>query len=165
MSQPRKPMAPALDPRTVAARTGSGYPEIFRAAVAAREKRALGDALGLSHFGVNLVRLPPGVASALRHWHTAEDEFVYVLEGEVELVTDAGAQILGAGMVAGFPAGRPDGHHLVNRSDRDALYLEVGDRRPEDEVEYPDVDLRLVLLDGKETFVHKDGRPWEILKR
>ncbi len=165
MSQPTKLKAPALDPRNVEARTDSGYPKIFRAAVTGREKRALGDALGLSHFGVNLVRLGPGVASALRHWHTGEDEFVYVLEGELELVTDAGAQKLGAGMAAGFPAGRPDGHHLVNRSDRDALYLEVGDRRPGDEVEYPDVDLRLVLLDGKETFVHKDGKPWEILKR
>jgi uncharacterized cupin superfamily protein len=154
------PKAPALDPMTVEPRTGSRYPSPFRATVAAREKRALGDALGLTHYGVNLVRLPPGTASALRHWHTAEDEFVYILEGEVELVTEAGAQTLGPGMTAGFPAGRADGHQLVNRSDRDVLYLEVGDRRPEDEVEYPGVDLRLALVDGKDTFVHKDGRPW-----
>ena len=165
MAQRQTPKAPALDPITVTPRTGSGYPEAFRAAVAGREKRALGDAAGLSHFGVNLVRLPPGAASAQRHWHTAEEEFVYVLEGEVELITDAGAQTLGPGMAAGFPAGRPDGHQLVNRSDRDVLYLEIGDRRPEDEVEYPDIDLRLVLPDAKETFVHKDGSPWEISKK
>src|ERR1039457_3534764 len=150
MAKRRTAKAPALDPMTVTPRTGSGYPEIFRAAVAGREKRALGDAAGLSRFGVNLVRLPPGTASALRHWHTAEEEFVYVLEGEVALVTDAGTQTLGPGMAAGFPAGRPDGHQLVNRSEHDVLYLEVGDRRPEDEVEYPDIDLRLKLLDGKD---------------
>jgi len=159
-----RPKAPALDPATVTPRTGSSYPAPFRADVAAREKRALGDAVGLSHFGVNLVRLPPGTASALRHWHKAEEEFVYVLQGEVELVTDAGAQTLGPGMAAGFPAGQPDGHQLVNRSNSDVLYLEVGDRRPEDEVEYPGLDLRLISLDGKDTFVHKDGRPWEAPK-
>lgn len=161
MAKRRTAKAPALDPMAVTPRTGSRYPAPFGAAVAAREKRALGDAVGLSHFGVNLVRLPTGTASAQRHWHTAEEEFVYVLEGEVDLVTDAGTQVLGPGMAAGFPAGRPDGHQLVNRSERDVLYLEVGDRRPEDEVEYPDIDLRVKLLDGKRTFVHRDGQPWE----
>jgi len=152
---------PAIDPGTVAAVSGSGYPEPYRAAVAGRSKRRLGNAVGLSHFGVNLVRLAPGSASSQRHWHKAEDEFVYILEGEVELVTDAGAQTLTAGMAAGFPAGKPDGHHLVNRSQRDVLYLEVGDRRPEsDEAEYPDIDLRLVNQNGKLVFTRKDGKPW-----
>lgn len=161
MSKHQAVKAPALDPMTLKPRTGSGYPAPFKAVVAAREKRALGDATGLTHFGVNLVRLPPGTSSALRHWHTKEDEFVYILEGEVDLVADAGTQILGPGMAAGFPAGHPDGHQLVNRSQRDVVYLEVGDRRPGDEVEYPGVDLRLASIDGKDVFVHKDGRPWE----
>ncbi len=160
MTKTTAPAAPALDPASVQPRTGSSYPAPFRAAVAGREKRALGDALGLTHFGVNLVRLPPGTASAQRHWHTAEDELVYILEGEVELVTNAGSQRLTAGMVAGFPAGRADGHHLVNRSDRDVLYLEVGDRVPGDEADYPDIDLRLLHRDGKDVFTHKDGTPW-----
>jgi uncharacterized cupin superfamily protein len=151
---------PALDPKSVPVRSGSGYPEPFRAAVASREKRALGDALGLSHFGVNLVRLPPGAASAQRHWHSAEDEFVYVIEGEVELVSDAGSQVLTAGMAAGFPAGRADGHQLVNRSTRDVVYLEVGDRQAGDEIEYPDIDLRLLHHNGRDFFAHKDGTPW-----
>jgi uncharacterized cupin superfamily protein len=150
---------PAIDPATVKPRIGSGYPAAFQAACARREKRVLGDPAGLTRFGVNLVRLPPGTASALRHWHTLEEEFVYVLEGEVELVTDAGAQTLKAGMAAGFPAGKPDGHHLVNRSSRNALYLEVGDRRTGDVCEYPDVDLRLIPVDGDQVFVHRDGRP------
>ncbi len=153
--------APALDPRTVEERSRTGYPEIYRAAVAGRSKRALGDALGLTHFGANLTRLAPGAASAQRHWHTAEDEFVYILEGEVDLITDAAAQPLGPGMVAGFPAGRPDGHHLVNRSARDVVYLEIGDRRPEDGAEYPDIDLRAVAREGKYLFTHRDGTPWE----
>ena len=155
-----KPRSGALDPAAVEPRVGSGYPEPFRALVAMREKRALGDALGLSRFGVNLVRLPPGTASSQRHWHTTEDEFVYILEGEVELVTDAGAETLRAGMAAGFPAGRADGHHLVNRSARDVLYLEVGDRQVGDEATYPDIDLRLLYRNGKHFFAHKDGTPW-----
>ncbi|MHA1601013.1 MAG: cupin domain-containing protein [Alphaproteobacteria bacterium] len=154
------PQKPALNPATLEPHVGSSYPESFRAAVAEREKRALSDALGLSKFGVNLVRLPPGCASSQRHWHSKEDEFVYVLDGEVTLLTDAGPQVLTAGMVAGFPAGRADGHQLVNRSDRDALYLEVGDRNADDEVIYPDIDLRLRAIDGKHTFTHKDGTPY-----
>jgi uncharacterized cupin superfamily protein len=149
---------PAIDPATVKPRIGSGYPASFQAACARREKRVLGDRAGLTRLGVNLVRLPPGTASALRHWHTLEEEFVYVLEGEVELVTDAGAQTLKAGMAAGFPGGKADGHHLVNRSSRDALYLEIGDRRAEDICEYSDFDLRLIPVDGDQAFVHRDGR-------
>ena len=157
----RKVTLPAIDPATLKANIGNGYPGPYEADSAACERRVLGDAAGLTHFGVNIVRLPPGCASAQRHWHKTEDEFVYVLEGEVELITDAGAQTLKAGMAAGFPAGKPDGHHLVNKSRRDALYLEVGDRLPDDEIEYPGIDLRLTRIKGKETFFHRDGRPWK----
>jgi uncharacterized cupin superfamily protein len=160
MTEATKSTATVVDPATIPARTGSGYPGSYRDPVMAREKRALGDAVGLTHFGVNLVRLPPGTASSQRHWHTAEDEFVYILEGEVELVTDAGPQRLSAGMVAGFPAGRANGHQLVNRSERDVVYIEIGDRRPDDEVLYPDIDLRLIPRDGRRIFAHKDGTPW-----
>ena len=151
---------PALDPASLPARSGSGYPEPFQAAVAAREKRALGDALGLKNFGVNLTRLPTGNASAQRHWHSKQDEFVYIVAGEVVLVTDAGEQLLTAGMVAGFPAGSGDGHHLVNRSGKDALYLEVGDRSAQDECDYPDIDMLVRWIDGEEKYVHKDGTPY-----
>ncbi len=147
----------ALDPATLPPRTGSSYPEPFRDVVGAREKRALGDAFGLEGFGVNLVRLPPGCWSSQRHWHTLEDELVYLLEGELVLVTDAGEQVLMPGMVAGFPAGKPDGHHLQNRSGRDALYLEVGGRIATDEADYPDIDLQLRLRDGAYVFQHRDG--------
>jgi len=118
----------------------------------------LGDPLGLTNFGVNLVHMPPGSESALRHWHTREDEFVIVIEGELTLLTNAGETILGPGMAAGFPAGKADGHCLVNRSGRDAVYLEVGDRRAGDEVTYPDVDLAAIWRDGGRVYVHKDGR-------
>lgn len=147
----------ALDPAELPARTGSSYPEPFKAVVSGREKRALGDPFGLEGFGVNLVRLPPGCWSSQRHWHTLEDELVYILEGELVLVTDAGERILTAGMAAGFPAGRPDGHHMINRGDRDAVYLEIGDRLPEDEADYPDIDLCLRVRDGKMVFEHRDG--------
>jgi uncharacterized cupin superfamily protein len=151
---------PVLNPASVEPRRGSGYPGHLRDAFATREKRVLGDPLGLTNFGVNLVHLPPGSGSALRHWHTSEDEFVMVLEGELTLVTTAGETILGPGMAAGFPAGKADGHCLVNRSGRDAVYLEVGDRRAGDEVTYPDVDLTAIWRDGGRRFVHKDGSPY-----
>ena len=152
--------APALDPATVPAVRGSDYPPPFDRLVAARERRRLGDAVGLTNFGVNLLRVPPGCASSQRHWHTRQDEFVYVLEGEVVLVTDGGEQTLSAGMAAGFPAGTGDGHHLVNRSDRDALLLEVGDRMPGDEVDYADIDMMIRWVDGEERFLRKDGTPY-----
>ena len=117
------------DPVSVTPRVGSTYPAPFGAPLAGREKRALGDTLKLTQFGVNLVTLAPGSWSSQRHWHANEDEFIYVLDGEVTLVTDAGEKVLGPGMAAGFPAGKPDGHHLVNRSERPALYLEVGHAR------------------------------------
>ena len=155
------PMAPALDPATVEARTDSTYPEPFRRQVAGRAKRALGDALGITHYGVNLVELPPGAWSSQRHWHSHEDEFVYVLSGEVTLVTDAGRQVLGAGMAAGFPAGSADGHHLVNEGSAPALFLEVGDRSDADAVSYPDIDLHLTSRAEGRAFRHRDGRPYE----
>ncbi len=108
---------PAVDPATLPPRRGSGYPEPFQTAVEGRIKRALGDAFGLTQFGINLVEMPPGCWSSQRHWHSHEDEFVYVVSGELVLVTDAGEQPMRKGMVAGFPAGRADGHHLINRSD------------------------------------------------
>ena len=152
---------PALDPGAVPEQVGSSYPEPFASRVGGRRKQALGDALGLRNFGVNLVRLSPGALSSMRHWHSRQDEFVYVLEGELALVTDAGEQTLAPGMAAGFAAGSGDGHHLVNRSDRDAIYLEVGDRSPGDDVVYPDVDLALPHRpDGAELFTHKDGKPY-----
>jgi uncharacterized cupin superfamily protein len=154
----RKPVrAPALDPATVSVNRGSDYPPPFHELVAGRERRRLGDALGLKNFGVNLLRLPPGCASSQRHWHTRQDEFVYVLAGEVVLVTDRGEQRLAAGMAAGFPAGARDGHHVINSSDRDALLLEVGDRTAGDEVDYSDIDMMIRWVDGEERFLRKDG--------
>jgi uncharacterized cupin superfamily protein len=154
-----KPKLPACDPQAIAARTGCFYPDPFAGPVMAREKRVVGDALGLTHFGVNLVRLKPGVMSAQRHWHSREDEFIMVMEGELVLITDAGEQTLGPGMVAGFAAGVRDGHHLVNWSDKDAVYLEVGSRDADDDVDYPDIDLIRRKKDGKRVFFHKDGTP------
>jgi uncharacterized cupin superfamily protein len=151
------PKPPALDPATVAVRLGSAYPEEFKPATEGREKQALGDAAGLTRFGVNLVRLKPGAASALRHWHAHEDEFVYVLEGAITLITDAGEQVLTPGLGAGFPAGVADGHNLVNRSNADAIYLEIGSRHPAEEVHYPDDDLQGRRVDGAFTFTRKDG--------
>jgi uncharacterized cupin superfamily protein len=149
---------PALDPMTVTPRTGSGYPtDAMKAVVAGRQKRMLGDALGLTTFGVNLTTLPPGAASALRHWHLRQDEFVFVLEGEVTLVTDEGEQTLGPGACAGFPGGVPNGHHLVNRTSKPATFLEVGDRLPGDGAEYPDHDLRVRATGSGWRYTRKDG--------
>ena len=141
-------------------RVPSAYPEPFASRMAGREKRALGDAFGLVNFGVNLTRLAPGAVSALRHAHTTQDEFLYVLEGHPTLVTDAGAAELAPGMCAGFRAGSGDAHHLVNRSEAPVLYLEVGDRSSGDIVHYPDDDLQAVFEDGLWRFLHKDGRPY-----
>lgn len=135
------PKPPALDPATVAPRTATAYPPPFDKATAGRAKRALTRALGLTRFGVNVTELAPGAASALRHWHSHEDEFVYILSGEATLVTDDGEQVLGAGMCAGFPAGAADGHCLVNRGTEPVIVLEVGSRDMADEAHYPDVDL------------------------
>src|SRR5262245_28681637 len=154
---------PALDPASVSPRSSCSYPEPFRSRVLPREKRALGDALGLTTIGVNLTTLLPGKESSMRHYHTREDEMVFVLEGEVVLRTDAGEQVLTAGMCAGFPAGSTDGHQLVNRSDRPACYLEISNRDPEDTAAYPDGEIDLVYRkgpDGKPGFTRKDGTPY-----
>jgi uncharacterized cupin superfamily protein len=152
-------MAKRIDLKLVPVVTGSGYPAPFDSPCLARARQRLGDAAGLTDFGVNLLRLAPGVWSSQRHWHSAEDEFVFIVEGEVVLVTDAGEELLRAGDCAGFKAGVKDGHHLQNRSARDALVLEVGSRRvAEDEGEYPDIDLR--ALKGRAGYTHRDGTPY-----
>jgi uncharacterized cupin superfamily protein len=145
----------------VEARTGTSYPAELRGRVNGRLKRALGDLFGLDQFGVNLTELAPGAHSALRHWHSDEDELVYVLEGEITLITDAGEEVLRPGDVVGFKAGVADGHHLVNRSGRPVRYLEIGSRRIEvDRAVYPDDDLA-VQPDGtgKRRMTRKDGTP------
>lgn len=137
------------------------YPEPFRSRVLPREKRALGDAFGLTKVGINLTTLSPGKESSMRHWHTHEDEFVLVLEGEVVLITDDGEQVLTAGMCAGFASGNENAHQLVNRSDKPVRYLEVSNRDPEDSAAYPDADLVYSQSpDGKARFSHKDGTPY-----
>jgi uncharacterized cupin superfamily protein len=143
-------------------RAGSNYPDPFRARVQGRRKRALGDLFGLDQFGVNLTELPPGAVSALRHWHSHEDELVYILEGEATLVTDAGEEVLRPGDCVGFKAGVADGHHLANRSDRVVRYIEVGSRRVAvDRVVYPDDDLEARPDgDGRRRMVRKDGTPY-----
>jgi len=147
---------PALDPATVTPRTGSGYPEPFRSRVLPREKRPLGDATGLTKIGINLTMLMPGKESSVRHYHSHEDEFVFVLEGEVVLRTDEGEQTLGPGMCAGFPAGTSNGHQVVNRTSRPARYLEISNRDPADTAEYPDDDLRYSKApDGSAVFTRK----------
>jgi uncharacterized cupin superfamily protein len=147
---------PKIDVDTAPTRFGTGYPEPFKAPCVGRKKWRLGDAAGLTQFGVNLLRLPPGQWTAHRHWHHFEDEFVYVLEGEVVLVTDASEETLTAGDCAGFKVGDPDGHHLQNRSSQEAVLLEVGSRHPGgDGAEYPDIDL--VLPAGGKGWRRKDG--------
>lgn len=141
--------------------SGSSYPEPFRNAVAGRAKRALGNLFGLDAFGVNLVELLPGACSSQRHWHTHEDEFVYVLDGEITLRTDTGEIVMQRGDCAGFKAGVPNGHQLRNDSKALARYLEVGSRHTEDEVFYPDIDLELRRTDSDEReFRHRDGHAW-----
>jgi uncharacterized cupin superfamily protein len=138
----------------------SRYPPDLLAKVGARDRHPLGDLFGLRNFGVNLARLPPGTASALRHAHALQDEFVYVLEGTPTLVTDAGETPLSPGMCAGFPAGTGDAHHLVNRSAAEVVYLEVGDRTRGDSVDYPDDDLMVRPdAEGRPRHFRKDGTP------
>jgi uncharacterized cupin superfamily protein len=154
------PKKPALDPRTLTPESSSDYPEPYRSRVMPREKRRLGDALGLTKIGVNLTTLAPGKESSMRHWHTHEDEFIYMVAGEVMLRTDAGEQLLRAGMCAGFPAGDANGHQLINRSDAPAVYLEMSNRvQPEDTTYYSDADVDLVwngpLAPGR--YARRDG--------
>ena len=138
----------------------SSYPEPFAARMAGRRKQPLGEVFGLTQFGVNLTRLLPGAVSALRHAHSKQDEFVYILQGHPTLHTDQGRMRLSPGMCAGFKAGSGNAHHLVNDTEDDVLYLEVGDRTPGDEGTYPDDDLKALQVDGQWTFVHQDGSPY-----
>jgi uncharacterized cupin superfamily protein len=138
----------------------SNYPEPFASRMQGREKRQLGDVFGLANFGVNLTRLAPGAVSALRHSHTRQDEFIYILSGHPTLRTDEGETPLSPGMCAGFRAGTANAHHLVNRTGETVVYLEVGDRTPGDEGAYPDDDLRAELREGRWVFTRKDGAPY-----
>ncbi len=148
---------PKLDLSSIAIRQGSSYPAPFAREAAQRTRQRLGDAGGLTQFGVNLLQLPPGAWSSQRHWHALEDEFVFVVSGEVVLVTDQGEETLHAGDCAAFPKNTPDGHHLVNRSDAAVVCLEVGTRVDGERVVYPDIDL---LVEPKRGFTHKDGTPY-----
>ncbi len=138
----------------------SNYPEPFASRMVGRTKHPLGDLFGLTNFGANLTRLAPKAISALRHAHTKQDEFVYILEGHPTLHTDEGRTRLSPGMCAGFKAGTGNGHCLINETTEEVVYLEIGDRTPGDEGHYPDEDLKALLIEGKWQFVHKDGTPY-----
>ncbi|MEH6754385.1 MAG: cupin domain-containing protein [Alphaproteobacteria bacterium] len=146
-----------VDPAELPVESGTPYPAPHDAIVQGRHRSRLSPVLGLTKFGVNVLRIEPGAQSSARHWHSEQDEFVYVLEGEATLVTDEGDTIVKAGMAAGFPAGNPNGHTLVNRSNSDVLVLEVGDRPVSEDVEYPDIDMANAVRDGKPNFTRKDG--------
>ena len=149
---------PALNPLTLDPVSRTGYPEPYRSRVMPREKRLLGECLGLTKIGVNRTTLPPGKESSMRHWHTHEDEFIFVLEGEVVLRTDGGEQVLKAGSCAGFPSGAENGHQLINRSDKPAVYLEVSNRDAEDTVYYSDTDVDMIATARGMT--RRDGTPY-----
>jgi uncharacterized cupin superfamily protein len=152
---------PALDPMSLPPRITCGYPEPYRSRVLPRAKRALGDAVGLTKIGINHTTLPPGKESSMRHWHTREEEFVFVLSGEVVLRTDAGEQTLSAGMCAGFPPSKDgktgDGHCLINRGTVPAVFLEISNREAGDEACYPDEDLHYRGAGSSPLFTRKDG--------
>jgi uncharacterized cupin superfamily protein len=148
-----------IDIEKLPVRRGSGYPAPYDEPVAARERRPLVSAAGLTEFGVNMLTLRPGVWSSQRHWHSHEDEFVFVVSGEIVLVTDGGEEILRAGECAAFRAGDPDGHHLINRSEADAVVLEIGNNDPaRDRTVYSDIDM--ILAPGHDGALHKDGTPY-----
>ena len=156
-----KPTSPAFDPADVPETNFTSYPELFRADNSRRWNRRLGDHVGLKNFGVNLTRLVPGAQSSARHAHAKQDEFIFVVSGEVVLETNEGAQTLRAGMCAGFPAGTGNAHRFVNKSDSDVLLLVVGDRTPFEEVTYPDIGLHgKAGTDGRLVFTRKDGTPY-----
>ncbi|MBD2214010.1 cupin domain-containing protein [Nostoc linckia FACHB-104] len=138
----------------------TNYPEPFASRMAGREKRPLGDLFGITNFGVNLTRLAPNAISALRHAHSKQDEFIYILQGNPTLQTDEGRTQLSPGMCAGFQAGTGNGHNLINETSEEVLYLEIGDRTPGDEGTYPDDDIQALLVEGKWQFTHKDGTPY-----
>jgi len=149
---------PRIDVKSVPERRGSTYPKPFDQIAKDRVRRRLGDAGGLTQFGVNLLELPPGAGSSQRHWHSSEDEFVYVVSGEVTLITDKGEEVLRAGDCAAFPKGVADGHQLINKSSGTATCLEIGTRTGEDVCTYSEIDM---ILDPKRGgFLHKDGKPY-----
>ena len=152
---------PKVDIASIELDTRSGYPEPYRQVTIGRERKRLGNAVGLDQFGVNLSRLKPGAQSSQRHWHANEDEFVYILEGEVILHEDSGETVLRPGDAAGWKAGVPDGHCLINRSARDVVYLEIGTRAKHERAQYPDVDLRVVRDDNGMRYTHKSGEPYK----
>jgi uncharacterized cupin superfamily protein len=159
MSEKQKPVVVAAS--EVPARSKpSAYPEPFASRMLGRTKRQLGDVFGLTNFGVNLTRLAPNAVSALRHAHTKQDEFIYILQGRPTLHTDEGRTRLSPGMCAGFKAGTGNGHRLINDTTEEVVYLEVGDRTLGDEGSYPDDDLKALLVEGKWKFVHKDDTPY-----
>lgn len=150
-----------IDLNTIPVESGTTYPAEFCSAVEGRSRQRVGNAAGLKNFGVNLTTLAPGSQSALRHWHTAQDEFVYVLQGELVLITEGDEQVLCAGDMAGFAADVANGHHLVNRTNEPATYLEIGDRTYPDRADYPDDDLLCVPTGhGQRQFVRKNGSPY-----
>lgn len=150
----------AIAANQVTPRTSSNYPEPFASRMKGREKRALGDVFALANFGVNLTTLLPGSGSALRHAHSRQDEFIYILQGYPVLITDAGETPLSPGMCAGFKCGTGKAHQLINTTKETVNYLEIGDRSAGDTVVYPDDDLQALLVEGKWQFVHKDGSPY-----
>lgn len=150
----------AITASTLPARYGSGYPNPFDIPCAGRKKQPLGDPFGLEHFGVNLVTIPPGAWSSQRHWHSKEDELIYILEGCPTLVTNEGETELGPGMCAGFAAGEANGHHLINNTDEDIVYLEVGNRHNDDDVDYSDIDMQVNRRGHGGVFTKRDGTPY-----
>jgi len=153
---PAAVMATDVPPRT----TPSSYPQPFASRMAGREKRALGDFFGLSNFGVNLTKLASGAGSALRHSHSKQDEFIYILQGNPILITNAGETQLSPGVCAGFKADTGNAHQLINRTNEEVYYLEVGDRSAGDSVQYPDDDLQALFINRQWQFAHKDGSPY-----
>jgi uncharacterized cupin superfamily protein len=151
---------PKIDIASLALDTRSNYPQPFRKAVEGRERKRLGNAAGLTQFGVNLTRLRPGAASSQRHWHAEEDELVYMLDGEVVLREDGGETVLKPGDAAGWKAGIANGHCLINRSDRDAVFLEIGSRAPRERAEYSDIDMLVVRDRSGSRYMHKSGEPY-----
>ena len=151
---------PKLELDRAAVKSGSIYPEPYAAMMAGRSSLRLGEAGGLTQFGVNLVTLQPGALSSLRHWHAHEDEFIMITEGECVLVQDAGETLMRAGDCAAFPAGDPDGHHFINRTDREARFLVVGTKGRTEVATYSDVDLQVHIADGTPRFTYKDGTDW-----
>jgi len=151
---------PKIDIASVKVEESTGYPEPYRSVVVGRLRQRLGNVVGLDQLGVNLTRLKPGAQSAQRHWHAAEDEFVFVVEGTLVLCENDGETVLAAGAAAGFKAGVANGHCLVNRSTQDAVYLEIGTRSRRDEVDYPEIDLRLRKDENGMRYAHKSGEPY-----